>query len=103
MLSWLNSNQKHVEKYCSVYTKQGFDILIFKNRIDTVTRPRTMQKIAGNFIKFVEDNESYDRILLHGFSMGGYAWCECLIHLHEQNKFEAIAKRIQGQVWDSGA
>lgn len=53
-------------------------------------------------LTFLKQNESYQQILLHGFSVGGYMWGEAL-DLMESNKdkYNGIADRIVGQVWDS--
>lgn len=53
-------------------------------------------------LTFLKQNESYQQILLHGFSVGGYMWGEAL-DLMENNKekYSGITDRIVGQVWDS--
>lgn len=53
-------------------------------------------------LTFLKQNESYQQILLHGFSVGGYMWGEAL-DLMESNKekYSGITDRIVGQVWDS--
>lgn len=60
------------------------------------------QLVAADLLTFLKQNESYQQILLHGFSVGGYMWGEAL-DLMESNKekYSGIADRIVGQVWDS--
>lgn len=59
------------------------------------------QVVASDVLKFLASNKSYERIALHGLSVGGYVWGECLVQLRENEKFHPIEKRIKSQVWDS--
>lgn len=57
-------------------------------------------------LTFLKQNESYQQILLHGFSVGGYMWGEVLDLMErdqksKENKYIGISDRIIGQVWDS--
>lgn len=60
------------------------------------------QLVAADLLTFLKQNESYQQILLHGFSVGGYMWGEAL-DLIESNrdKYNNVTDRIVGQVWDS--
>jgi len=43
-------------------------------------------------------------MILHGFSVGGYIWGECLAEMQKDRKqYQAVVDRIIGQVWDSAA
>lgn len=70
--------------------------------LSQLLRPVTgTQVLAKEAVKFLANNDQYEKIVIHGFSAGGYLWGECLIHMQEHEKYEAISKRIKGQVWDS--
>jgi len=59
--------------------------------------------IAGDFIKFVESNQKYQDIILHGFSVGGYLYgeiCQKISNLPEK-KLSELCNRFKGQIWDS--
>jgi alpha/beta superfamily hydrolase len=101
ILPWAQSKSPHIAKYSSIYTRNGFDVLVVSNRSKNIIVPKRTQEIAGNVIKFLENNESYSEVLVHGFSAGGYVWGECLVKLHESEKSGSTANRIKGQVWDS--
>lgn len=102
VLSWFQAKSKHLEKYCELYTDLGFDVLVLRAQMLQFMRPATgTQVITGDVLKFLANNESYERIALHGFSMGGYLWAECLVQLRENEKYHSIEQRIKGQVWDS--
>lgn len=43
-------------------------------------------------------------MVIHGFSVGGYMWGECLGHMDKNRaKYQSVVDRIVGQVWDSAA
>ena len=43
-------------------------------------------------------------MILHGFSVGGYLWGECLVHIaRDLENHQHILNRITGQIWDSAA
>lgn len=49
-------------------------------------------------------NDYYKQMILHGFSVGGYIWGECLAEMQKDRKqYQAVVDRIIGQVWDSAA
>ena len=98
---WAQSKVNHIEKYCSIYTNKGFDVLVVRNHLANILRTKKTQKIAGNVVSYIAENEQYNKLLIHGFSAGAYIWSECLVHLHDHAKFDSISKRIKGQIWDS--
>jgi hypothetical protein len=60
--------------------------------------------VAFDIVKFMANNEYYKQMVLHGFSVGGYLWGECLAHMdQDRTKYQAVIDRIIGQVWDSAA
>lgn len=62
------------------------------------------QKVAGDLVEFLLVNDDCPKILLHGFSIGGYLWSECLIVMDQDRvKYRNVFNRIVGQIWDSAA
>lgn len=60
------------------------------------------QAIAADLLTFLKQNENYQQILLHGFSVGGYMWGEVLdLIQNDKEKYSSIKDKIVGQVWDS--
>lgn len=58
--------------------------------------------MAADLLTFLKQNESYQQILLHGFSVGGYMWGEALDLIRSnKDKYNSVTERIVGQVWDS--
>lgn len=62
------------------------------------------QVVASDILKFLNVNKSYAPLLIHGFSVGGYQWGEVLVRIaSDKKRYQHIADRIIGQVWDSAA
>lgn len=105
ILSWMQARPKHLEKFCSIYTNLGFDVIVLKVKTWQVILPvNGSQVVVGDVCKFLASNEGYERVLLHGFSVGGYIWGECLIHMHVHQNADIYGKiegRIKSQIWDS--
>lgn len=99
ILSWLRAKPKHLEKFCTLYTDLGFDVLVAHvHPLQVLWPPRGAQLVASDIVKFLVNNEYYERMLLHGFSVGGYLWGECLVQLqNDLCRREIIAKRIKAQ------
>ncbi|XP_072755960.1 uncharacterized protein L(2)k09913 [Anoplolepis gracilipes] len=103
ILTWLLSKRQHVMKYVNLYTEQGFDVAVVSLTPWQLMWPvKGSRLVAADLLTFLKQNENYQQILLHGFSVGGYMWGEVL-DLMESNreKYSGIADRIVGQVWDS--
>lgn len=58
--------------------------------------------VAAELVKFLENNITTNPLLLHGFSVGGYLWGECMVHMSRDiDRFQHVLKQFKGQVWDS--
>lgn len=124
ILTWLLSKRQHVIKFVNLYMEQGFDVAVVSltpwqlmwptkgSRVSIYNRTvlqsiyykifKTFQLVAADLLTFLKQNESYQQILLHGFSVGGYMWGEALdLMQSNKEKYSGIADRIVGQVWDS--
>jgi len=105
ILSWLQSKQKHLSKYAELYIHQGFDVLVAQiNPWQLLWPVKGSQLVAQDIVNFLANNEYYRQMILHGFSVGGYVWGECLAHMQkDREKYQTVVDRIIGQVWDSVA
>lgn len=105
LLSWLLAKQKHLEKYAQIYIEQGFDVLTISISPWQLLWPaKGSQLVAADLLKLLENNHSYNPILLHGFSVGGYFWGECMVQMaKDTTRYQLIIDRICGQIWDSAA
>ncbi|XP_043275358.1 transmembrane protein 53 isoform X2 [Venturia canescens] len=105
ILSWLLSKRKHLMKFANLYMEQGFDVVTVSVHPWQLMWPvKGTRVIAKDLLTFLDQNKSYEQIMLHGFSVGGYMWGEVL-ELIEQDrkKYDHVIERIIGQVWDSAA
>ncbi|XP_046401982.1 uncharacterized protein LOC124167958 [Ischnura elegans] len=114
ILPWLMSKAKHVGKFTNYYLGHGFDVLHVRTTPNQLLWPtKGANLIAEDFFTFLEANPEYDRLLVHGFSVGGYIWGWSLVRLLERGRqltkvdnnaispFDALSKRVYGAIWDS--
>lgn len=103
ILTWLMSKRRHVMKFVNLYTEQGFDVAVVSLTPWQLMWPmKGSRLVAADLLTFLKQNESYQQILLHGFSVGGYMWGEALdLMQSDKEKYSNVADRIIGQVWDS--
>ncbi|XP_071454229.1 transmembrane protein 53-A-like [Hetaerina americana] len=113
ILPWLMSKPKHVGKFINYYLGHGFDVLQVRTTPNQLLWPtKGANLITEDFLSFLESNPEYDRLLVHGFSVGGYIWGYSLVRLLEKGQlpksdkdaispFDALSKRVSGAIWDS--
>ena len=106
LLTWLAAQEKHIEKYRSLYLKKGFDVMTVKTSPYELLFPgfgakKIAQKCTQTLQKELSD---YPKVLLHCFSVGAYMFGEMLMEMKkEQNQDEQkrLENRIKGVVFDS--
>ncbi|KZC12615.1 PREDICTED: transmembrane protein 53 [Dufourea novaeangliae] len=103
MLTWLLSKRRHVMKYVNLYTEQGFDIaLVTMTPWQLMWPTKGSRVVAADLLDFLIQHESYQQILLHGFSVGAYMWGEILDLIQsDRQKYAHLIDKIVGQIWDS--
>nr|CAD7428910.1 unnamed protein product [Timema monikensis] len=103
LLAWLMAREKHLMKYASFYLEQRFDVLIVNTTPWQFLWPvKGSQLVAGELLEFLHLNKCYQKMLLHGFSVGGYMWGETLLKIiPEPELYTHVVDRIVGQIWDS--
>ncbi|XP_058118374.1 uncharacterized protein LOC131286122 [Anopheles ziemanni] len=105
IISWLNARQKHLAKYAELYIDQGFDVFVAQITPWQLLWPvKGTQLVAAEIVKFLKNNEFKNGLVLHGFSVAGYLWGECLVHIaRDLANYQVVLDRVTGQVWDSAA
>ncbi|XP_052888901.1 uncharacterized protein LOC128297316 [Anopheles moucheti] len=102
IFAWLQASEKHLAKYAEFYLEQGFDVLcVHITPWQLVWPVYGSQKVAADIVKFLSNNDFPEGIVIHGFSVGGYLWGECLAKLHAVPIGRRVLENIRGQVWDS--
>ncbi|XP_015515384.1 uncharacterized protein LOC107221045 [Neodiprion lecontei] len=105
ILSWLLSKRKHIMKFANFYMEQGFDVVTVSISPWQLIWPvKGSRLVAADLLAFLEQNQNYRQVLLHGFSVGGYMWGETLdLIINNRQKYDPVIERIVGQIWDSAA
>ncbi|CAH1961927.1 unnamed protein product [Acanthoscelides obtectus] len=105
LLSWLMAKKKHVYKYADIYLKRGFDVLnISISPWQLLWPAKGSQVVAKDLLKFLDVNNTYAPLVLHGFSVGAYLWGEVMVQIaSERERYNHVVDRISGQIWDSAA
>ncbi|XP_035786302.1 transmembrane protein 53-A-like [Anopheles albimanus] len=104
IFAWLQATNKHLAKYAELYLEQGFEVLtVHITPWQLVWPVHGSQKVARDVVKFLSNNDISEGIVLHGFSVGGYLWGECLVKLHAHPTGRRTLEKIVGQIWDSVA
>jgi esterase/lipase len=68
------------------------------------TNKKCLQQVALDIVNFMQANDYYRQMTIHGFSIGGYMWGECLAQMQkDRTKYQSTIDRIILQVWDSAA
>lgn len=105
LICWLLAKEKHYMKFTDLYLQHGFDITIVTITPWQLMWPEKGSRIiAADLLTFLEENQDYQQIMLHGFSVAGYLWGEVLTYVHSnREKYNNVIDRIIGHVWDSAA
>ncbi|XP_033152316.1 uncharacterized protein LOC117135881 isoform X2 [Drosophila mauritiana] len=105
MMAWLMAKQKHLKKYAQIYTEMGFDVVVVHITPWQLLWPvKGTQVVAAETIRFLENNKSYEPIVMHGFSVGAYQLGEIMLQMsRDMDRYGSILDRFVCQVWDSAA
>ncbi|KAK9752707.1 Eukaryotic protein of unknown function (DUF829) [Popillia japonica] len=119
MPTWLMAKEKHINKNAKFYLDYGFDVLNIRLQVWQLLLPTkgTWQLLLptknlkrspwflnwwANILKFLEANQDYSPLVVHGFSIGGYLWGEALVQMKsDKTRYQPITDKFSGQIWDS--
>jgi len=102
LMAWLLSKDAHTNKFVKLYTDLGFDVLRVRVSPLDLLRPATgSQRVAADLLSFLRANPSPQPVLVHGFSVGAYVFCEAMVQAGKEPSSNAGLGRVRGQVWDS--
>ncbi|XP_070687510.1 transmembrane protein 53 [Pempheris klunzingeri] len=103
LLPWLGSRPQAVAKYCDIYFRTGFDVLVVESEVQEFLWPRWGLDRAKTLLELLQSERFVSRMLLvHAFSIGGYTFSQLLVHVsRDPQKYQALTQRIKGQVFDS--
>ncbi|XP_045601040.1 uncharacterized protein [Procambarus clarkii] len=103
LFCWLLAREKHIRKYAQLHTNMGFDVLKIRISPFDLLRPTKGSQVAADqVLKFLHANPSYNTLLIHGLSVGGYVAMELMVKIqNDMQKHGHLLNRFVGQVWDS--
>ncbi|MCL4115743.1 UNVERIFIED_CONTAM: hypothetical protein GTU68_044616 [Idotea baltica] len=103
LYSWMLAKDKHMMKYSKFYTDRGINVLKVRISPFDLLRPvKGSQVLAEQVLKFLHSNPSISPLLVHGFSVGAYTFCESMAKVEADRETHGpLLKRFVGQIWDS--
>ncbi|KAM8891582.1 transmembrane protein 53-A isoform 1-T2 [Spinachia spinachia] len=103
MLPWLGSRPQALAKYCDIYFRTGYDVLVVESQVQEFVWPRWGLDHGKMLLELLQSERFVSRpLLVHAFSIGGYTFTQLLVHISQDTqKYQALTQRIKGQVYDS--
>ncbi len=103
MLPWLGSKPQAIAKYCEIYFRTGFDVLIVESEVRQFLWPRWGLEYGGHVLELLESERFSQRpLLVHAFSIGGYTFAQVLVHVaKDTQRYQGLTNRIRGHIYDS--
>ncbi|KAM4734180.1 transmembrane protein 53 isoform 2-T4 [Anableps anableps] len=103
MLPWLGSRPQAVAKYCEIYFRTGFDVLVVESEVKDFLWPRWGLDRGKTLLELLQSEPLMSRpLLIHAFSIGGYTFSQLLVHIsRDKQQYQEVTNRIKGQVYDS--
>lgn len=109
-LGWLGANERHLGKYSSWYSSQGYDTLSFISPATSILFPQFGRKHAVQLLDYAIDLSEQTKdgkqekrpILFHVFSNNGlYFYANVLQQVARSSQYERVLHSTLGCVFDS--
>ncbi|KAL1476893.1 hypothetical protein MTO96_018035 [Rhipicephalus appendiculatus] len=103
LLAWMNAKDSHLQHYHDFYLQLGFDVLTVRTLPMQLAFPASgAQVVAKRLLDFLVSHPNYSRLVVHGFSVGGYQFGEVLVKIRKEGgDYNAVVPRFKAQVYDS--
>lgn len=103
MLPWLGSRPKAIAKYCDIYFRNGFDVLVVESEVNQFLWPHWGLDYGAKVLEILDSEHFASRpLLVHAFSIGGYTFTQLMVHVSkDQHKYQGLTQRIRGHIYDS--
>ncbi|XP_077517270.1 transmembrane protein 53-like lethal (2) k09913 isoform X3 [Amblyomma americanum] len=103
LLAWMNAKDAHLQNYHNFYLDLGFDVLTVRTLPLQLAFPASgAQVVAKRLLDFLVNHPNYNRLVVHGFSVGGYQFGEVLVRIRKEGEHYAdVVPRFKAQVYDS--
>ncbi|KAG1936875.1 transmembrane protein [Pimephales promelas] len=103
LLPWLGSRPQAFGKYCEIYFRKGFDVLVVESEVRQFLWPRWGLEYGGHVLDLLESERFSQRpLVIHAFSIGGYTFSQVLVHVaKDTQRYQGLTNRIRGHIYDS--
>ncbi|XP_041965307.1 transmembrane protein 53-B [Alosa sapidissima] len=103
LLPWLGSRPQAVAKYCDIYFRTGFDVLMVESEVSQFLWPRWSLDYGARVLDVLESERfSHRPVLVHAFSIGGYTFGQLMVHIaRDRQRYQGLSQRICGHIYDS--
>ncbi|XP_030646150.1 uncharacterized protein LOC115826450 [Chanos chanos] len=103
LFPWLGSRPHAVAKYCEIYFRTGFDVLVVESGISHFLWPRWGLEYGAEVLEVLQSERFAQRpLLVHAFSIGGYTFTQVLVHVSKDTqRYQSLTSRIRGHIYDS--
>lgn len=103
LLAWMNAKDTHLQHYHDFYLQLGFDVLTVRTLPLQLAFPASgAQLVAKRLLDFLVSHPNYSRLVVHGFSVGGYQFGEVLVKIRKEGGvYKEVVPRFKAQVYDS--
>lgn len=103
LLPWLGSRPQAIAKYCEIYFRTGFDVLMVESEISHFLWPRWGLEYGARVLDVLESERfSHRPVLVHAFSIGGYTFGQLMVHVaRDGQRYQGLMQRICGHIYDS--
>ncbi|XP_062404322.1 transmembrane protein 53-B [Sardina pilchardus] len=103
LLPWLGSRPQATAKYCDIYFRTGFDVLMVESEVSQFLWPRWGLEYGARVLDVLESERfSHRPVLVHAFSIGGYTFGQLMVHIaRDRQRYQGLSQRICGHIYDS--
>ncbi|XP_055030613.1 transmembrane protein 53 [Misgurnus anguillicaudatus] len=103
LLPWLGSRPQAIAKYCDIYIRTGFDVLVVESEVSQFLWPRWGLEYGAHVLELLESERFSQRpLLVHAFSIGGYTFSQVLVQVaKDTQRCQELTNRIRGHIYDS--
>ncbi|XP_062990537.1 transmembrane protein 53-like [Elgaria multicarinata webbii] len=104
LLPWFGARPRALAKYLSLYLGRSWPVLVVESSLGHFLWPRWGLAYAARVLGLLADGKALGArpLLIHAFSIGGYAFAQMMVHLTSHPEQHAgVRERICGLVYDS--
>ena len=102
---WLGATSGAIDKYCELYHKKGWDVLIVNATAKHFLWPPNAKVITKDVLDYVMSKSVQDErtdFIVHSMSIGAFIYTVLFVELQNQpGKYKEFQNKLRGQIFDS--